>query len=41
MQRGQPRRAERPVLLLRMLQDQQFDLVLDRRDAVANAQRQW
>ena len=39
MQRGQPRGAERPVLLLRMLQDQQRDLVLDRRDAVADAQR--
>ena len=40
MQRGQPRGAERPVLLLRMLQDQQRDPVLDRRDAVADAQRQ-
>ncbi len=40
MQRGQPRGAERPVLLLRMLQDQQRDLVFDRRDAVADAQRQ-
>ena len=37
--RGQPRGAERPVLLLRMLQDQQRDPVLDRRDAVADAQR--
>ena len=40
MQRGQPRRAERPVLLLRMLQDQQRNPAFDRRDAVANAQRQ-
>src|SRR6202165_3982219 len=36
MQRGQPRRAKRPVLLLRMLQDQQRALVPDRRVAVAN-----
>ena len=41
MQRGQPRRAQRPVLLLRMLQDQQRYPAVDRRDAVANAQRQW
>ena len=41
MQRGQPRGAERPVLLLRMLQDQQRCPALDRRDAVADAQRQW
>jgi hypothetical protein len=40
MQRGQPRGAKRPVLLLRVLQDQERDLVFDRRDAVADAQRQ-
>ena len=40
MQRRQPRGAERPVLLLRMLQDQQRDPAFDRRDAVADAERQ-
>ena len=39
VQRGQPRRAKRPVLLLRMLQDQQRYPAFDRFDAVANAQR--
>ena len=40
MHGGQPRGAERPVLLLRVLQDQQRDLAFDRRDAVADAERQ-
>src|SRR5690348_10152765 len=39
MLRGQPRGAERPVLLLRMLQDQKCDPVIDRRDAIADAER--
>ena len=39
MQRGQPRGAQRPVLLLRMLQDQQRNRAFDRFNAVANAQR--
>ena len=37
MQGGQPRGAERPVLLLRMLQDQQRNAAFDRRNAVADA----
>src|SRR5215475_6929259 len=41
MLRGQPRGAERPVLLLRMLQDQKRDAVIDRRNAVADAERRW
>src|SRR5262249_17765090 len=41
MLRGQPRGAERPVLLLGMLQDQKCDAVIDRRDAVADAKRLW
>lgn len=40
MQCCQPRRAERPVLLLRVLQDQELDLVLDRLDGFADAERQ-
>jgi len=40
MLRGQPRGAERPVLLLRVLQDQERDFAFDRRDAVADAERQ-
>ncbi len=39
MQRGQTCGAEHPVLLLRMLQEQQRNPVFDRRNAVANAQR--
>ena len=39
MHRRQPRGAERPVLLLRVLQDQQRDPAIDRRDAVADTQR--
>ena len=39
MQGGQPRGAERPILLLRMLQDQQRNAVLDRHNAVADTQR--
>src|SRR3954454_7628640 len=39
MARGNARRAERPVLLLRMLQDQDAELVLNRHDAIADAQR--
>ena len=37
MQRGEPRRAERAVLLLRVLQDQELDPVVERRDEVADA----
>ncbi len=40
MKRGEPRGAEGAVLLLRMLEDQERHLVVDRRDAVADAQRQ-
>ena len=40
MLRGEPCCAERTVLLLRMLQDQQSQAALQRRDAVADAQRQ-
>ncbi len=39
MQRRQPGRSERPVLLLRMLEDQKLDAVIDRRDVGADAQR--
>src|SRR5216683_335226 len=39
MQGCQARRAERPVLLLRMLQDEKADAVLDRLDRIANAER--
>ena len=39
MLRGQPRGAERPVLLLRMLQDQQRQAIRDRHHLVADAQR--
>ena len=39
MPRRQPRRAEQAVLLLRMLQDEQFDAVVERRDEIADAQR--
>src|SRR5262249_16266542 len=41
MLRGQPRGAERPVLLLRMLEDQDRDAVIERLDAVADAKRLW
>ncbi len=40
MKGGQPRRAERPVLFLRVLQDQELDPVLDEFDAFADAKRQ-
>ena len=40
MLRCQPRCPECAVLFLRMLQDQKLDTVCDRRDAVADAQRQ-
>src|SRR6478609_12159413 len=36
---GNPGGAERPILLLRMLQDQQFDVALNGLDALANAER--
>ncbi len=36
---GEAGRAERAVLLLRMLQDDQFDAVVDFLDAVTDAQR--
>jgi hypothetical protein len=39
MHRGQPRGAERPVLLLRVLQDQERYIAFDWLDAVADAQR--
>jgi hypothetical protein len=41
MQGGQPRSAERPVLLLGVLQDQQRYPVLDRLDGFADAERPW
>ncbi len=37
---GEAGRAECTVLLLRMLQDDQFDAVVDFLDAVADAQRE-
>ena len=40
MHRRQPRGTEPPVLLLRVLQDQEFDPAFDRRNAVADAERQ-
>src|SRR5215471_4171609 len=39
MQRCQPSRAQRPVLFLRMLQDQQRNPAFDQSDAVADAER--
>ena len=37
MQRRQTGRAERPVLLLRVLQNKQLDAVFDRLDVLADA----
>ena len=39
MQRGEPRRAERAVLLLRVLENQELDAVVERRDEIADAER--
>src|SRR5579871_3583963 len=39
MLRGEPRGAQRPVLLLRVLQDQQRQPVLEWRDTIADAER--
>ena len=40
MKGGQPCRAKGAILLLRVLQDHQRNLVIDWRDAVADAERQ-
>src|SRR6185437_6979223 len=40
MLRREARRAERPVLLLRMLQNEQREAALDRLDRIADAERQ-